>query len=116
MIRKLVLPLLCALAVSACTSVRVQGFVTDAVTGEPISTAGITIGQRYAHVDTAGHYIISAKKTWKNLQLVAPGYEPKTMTIDLSKARAPRVDVQMTPRKPPKVHVMEAPPKASEKK
>lgn len=112
--KQTVVALICALAVSACTSVRVQGFVTDENTGEPIGTAGITIGERYAHVDSAGHYLMNVRKTWKNMELVAPGYETKTMTVDLSKSRAPQVNVQMTPKKAPKVHIMGAPPKAGQ--
>jgi hypothetical protein len=114
--RQTVVALCCALALSACTSIRVQGFVTDEKTGEPVGTAGVTLGERYTHVDTAGHYVLNVRKYWKNMQVVAPGYEIRTMKVDLSGHRAPQINVQMTPKPMPKVHVMEAPPKGDASK
>jgi len=76
----------------------VEGFVTDERTGDPIGTAGITIGERYIHVDSAGHYAVNARNSWKMMKLVAPGYLPKTVTIDSSKTRYPKVNIQVRGR------------------
>lgn len=100
MIRKqTIVALICAIALSACTSMRVTGFVTDEVTGDPIGSCGITIGERYVHVDSAGHYSVNARTSWKTMKLIAPGYHPKSVTIDTSKTRYPTINVQLTPKK-----------------
>ena len=95
----LVLAVFCALALSACTSMRVSGFVTDGRTGEPIGTCGVTVGPGYGHTDSAGHYVVNAKRGLKTMQFIAPGYQTLTVPVDSSTNRYPVVNVQLTPKK-----------------
>ena len=84
---------------SGC-SMKVSGFVTDAVTDEPVTTAGVTIGKRYVHVDMAGHYQIKARRYTKDkVEVIAKGYEKTAVPIDSSKSRYPQVNVALTPAK-----------------
>ena len=95
--RKLLL-LIMAAVLSACTSVRVTGFVTDELTGDPIEGCGISFGSIYTSTDAAGHYVIKGRKSWEAMQLIAPGYESKSVPVDASDTRYPTVNVQLTPR------------------
>jgi hypothetical protein len=91
--------LLAALALAGC-SMRVSGYITDAETNEPVSTAGISLGPKYVHVDTAGHYSIkAARHTEEKLAVVAKGYEKAAVSIDSSKSRFPQVNVALTPKR-----------------
>jgi hypothetical protein len=110
MTKQTVLALFCALAVSACTSMRLEGFVTDEKTGEPIHTAGITIGEKYVHVDTAGHYVVNVRNYWKTMNLVAPGYVSKSVAWPTNGPRYQKFNVQMTPSGTAKVPAPKAAP------
>jgi hypothetical protein len=86
-------------ALSGCDAMRVSGFVTDAITGEPIQACGVMIQDGYTHVDTAGHYSIRAELYGsKKLSFIAGGYEEETVVVDASKTRYPKLDVQLQPK------------------
>jgi hypothetical protein len=87
----------------------VSGFITDAETGEPVSSAGVTLGPRYTHVDMAGHYRIKVHRHIKDkLQVVAKGYEPAAVAVDSEKTRLPQVNVALNPAaKRAAVHIAE---------
>jgi hypothetical protein len=92
--------LVALIVLAGCSSVRVQGFVTDAVTHEPVGSCQITIAKRYAHSDPAGHYSIVARRNEarKNpMNLNCKGYEPKSMNVWVFRTRSRNVDVQVTP-------------------
>ena len=93
-----VLVLIMALAVSACSSIRVTGFVTDEVTGSPVGGCGISFGSFYTSTDAAGHYVIKGNKSLETMQLIASGYESKSVSVDASDTRYPVVNVQLTPK------------------
>jgi hypothetical protein len=81
---------------------RVSGFVRDADTGEPVSNCGVRVGEKYVHVDSAGHYVIKARFDRKTkAHFTAKGYEERVMNVDASKSRYPRVDVDMKRRHEP---------------
>lgn len=86
--------ILATLVLAGCTTLRVQGLVYDEETSDGISTCGITVGPRYYHVDTAGHYDVKARKDWKTMTFVAPGYETKIVTIQATN-RYPNINVAM---------------------
>ena len=90
--------ILCAAMVSACTSIRVSGMVTDQRTGDPVGVCGVMIGSRYVRTDPIGKYVIGADASAKSMQFIAPGYETRTVPIDSSKTRYPVIDVQMVPK------------------
>jgi hypothetical protein len=96
---------------SGC-SMKVSGFVTDAVTDEPVTTAGVTIGKRYVHVDMAGHYEIKTRRyTEDKVEVIAKGYEKTAVPIDSSKSRYPQVNVALTPaRRAPAAPTVTNPP------
>lgn len=106
---KILVPLALALTVSACTSIRVSGFVTDATTNVAVSSCGITFGHFYTHVDPAGHYVIKGRKSWAAMQVTAPGYEPQSVPVDSSKTRYPVVNIQLRSLKGSKPQSKDAP-------
>lgn len=93
------LVLVCTVVLSACTSIQVSGFVTDEVTGEPVSGCGVSFRHSYANTDAAGHFLVRGRKSWAEMTLVAAGYERKTVPVDASDTRYPVIHVQMTPKR-----------------
>jgi hypothetical protein len=84
---------------SGC-SMKVSGFITDAETDEPVSTAGVMVGKRYVHVDPAGHYEIKTRRYTKEpLVVVAKGYEKASVSVATAETRYPQVNVALTPTK-----------------
>jgi len=98
-----------AFALVGCSSMRVAGIVTDAATKEGVGTCEITIDPHYAHSDPAGHYSIAARRCTeegsglkhlncaRSMKLVCRGYETKTVPIDTSKTRSPKLNIEVTP-------------------
>jgi hypothetical protein len=84
---------------SGC-AMKVSGFITDAETDEPVSTAGVMIGKRYVHVDPAGHYEIKTRRyTREPLVVVAKGYEKASVSVATAETRYPQVNVALSPTK-----------------
>jgi hypothetical protein len=92
--------LLASVALFACTSIRVSGFVTDESTGQPVSGCGISFGQFYTNCDVAGHFVIKGRKSLEEMRVIAAGYEPKSVPVDASETRYPVIYVQLTPTGP----------------
>jgi hypothetical protein len=92
------MPIALAVSLSACTTMRVTGMVTDEQTGEPVGVCGITSGTKYVRTDPIGRYAIPVKREWKTMQVVAPGYERKTVTFGDQPTRRPVIDVGLTPK------------------
>ena len=109
--RRAALALMAAVAVSACTSIRVTGFVTDESTGEPVGGCGITFGQFYTNSDAAGHFVIKGRKDWGEMRFLAAGYEQKSVAVDASETRYPVIRVQLTPKAKAGQAPAAAPPK-----
>ncbi len=97
--RRVLPALIAALALSACTSIRVSGFVLDKTTGDGIGACGIMLGRNYVHTDPAGHFSIKADYRDKMMSLTAPGYVPLTVPIDASETRYPIVEIKLVPKK-----------------
>lgn len=96
--RLLLLPVLLTLA--GCPSMRVQGFITDAETREPVGTCQVTVGRAYAHSDPAGHYMIVARRKefrTKPMNLVCKGYEPRSLDAYQFRTKNRYIDLQVTP-------------------
>lgn len=110
-IRRNLLVLAVVAFASGC-SMRVSGMLYDSVTGEIVTKCGITVGPRYYRVGPTGHYDVRAKAEWKKMVFVAPGYETKTVDIDLTKGRFPNMNIAMDPVKEPE----QAPPCRAEAK
>jgi hypothetical protein len=105
----LALAVVCAVSASGC-AVRVSGFVTDAGTGHPVERAGLTIGDRYTQVDTAGHYDLKARlNTKEKLVFAAPGYETQYLRFRKRDERFPKMNVQLVPTE----HAIAVPPAAA---
>jgi hypothetical protein len=90
--------LFASVALFACTSIRVTGFVTDESTGEPVGGCGISFGQLYTNSDAAGHFVINGRKNWEEMRVIAAGYESKSVPVDASDTRYPVIYIQLTPR------------------
>lgn len=86
---------------TGCSSVRVTGTVTDAANGHGVSPCGITIGPRYVNTDLAGRYSVDARTWWNKMQVTCLGYESQTVSVDFSKSRYPKIDLQMVARSVP---------------
>jgi hypothetical protein len=87
-----------ALALSGC-AMRVKGFVTDSLTGEAVDTAGVTVGDNYVHVDSAGHYNIKARFNSKEkFKFFARGYESQYVKMKTAKERYRALDVKLVPK------------------
>ncbi|HWQ12450.1 MAG TPA: putative glycoside hydrolase [Roseiflexaceae bacterium] len=80
---------------AACGSppVPLTGTVTDAYTGQPVSSATITLGEDTLTTDAGGKYQIERWSTKDILQVRASGYEP--VTIEL--AAKPQLDRPQPP-------------------
>jgi hypothetical protein len=89
--------LLASVALFACTSIRVTGFVTDDSTGQPVGDCGISFGQLHTNCDATGHFVIKGRKSW-DMRVIAAGYEPKWVPVDASHTRYPIVYIQLTPK------------------
>lgn len=87
-----------ALSLSACTSMRITGTVTDQRTGEPITHGGVVSGPRSAPTDFLGRYVIGVDRSWKTMQVIAKGYEPKNVSFESASSRYPIIDIQMSPK------------------
>jgi hypothetical protein len=85
--------------IAGCTSMRVTGNITDSTNGDVVPNCGITIGPRYISADGAGHFVVNARKSWKTLDVVCAGYEPRSVAIDSSETRYPTISIPMTPRR-----------------
>ena len=94
----------CAAAAAGCTSLRLAGTVTDADTGDVVGTCGITSGPKYVKVDTAGHFQLNVRKSWKTATITCGGYESQTFPISEYQTRYPKLSVRVTPRKLANAH------------
>ncbi|HXC52960.1 MAG TPA: hypothetical protein VN634_18885 [Candidatus Limnocylindrales bacterium] len=91
--------LFCAILIGGCTSLRLTGTVVDANTGDVVGTCGITSGPKYAKVDSAGHFAVNVRKTWKTATLTCGGYETQEFPIENFQTRYPELTIRVTPRK-----------------
>jgi protocatechuate 3,4-dioxygenase beta subunit len=62
--------------------IALNGVVTDAYTGKPISTARLTLGSSEIATDTAGKYQFVQWSEKDTLKIVASGYEPVSVTLE----------------------------------
>lgn len=95
--------LLASLLVGCSTTMQVNGIVTDVETGRPIGTCQITMGDRYAHSDPAGHYSLTARRSTRDgsrsrpMNLKCDGYQLQSVIVDSTHSNRPVVNVQVVP-------------------
>ena len=93
MIRKLCLVLSLLSVVSGCTTV--QGVVRDKPTGNPISSANVTIQNANATTNAMGAYRLSGPFLPQDTMMInAPGYHIYTKSL----GRDTIHDIELTPR------------------
>jgi hypothetical protein len=92
------LPFVFAFVLSGC-AMRVSGFVTDSVTGDPVQRGTLTVGDRYASIDSAGHYSIKTRfNTRDKFVFAAPGYVTQTVKVKRSQElRFREFDIRLVP-------------------
>jgi hypothetical protein len=92
------LPFVLAFALSGC-AMRVSGFVTDSVTGDPVQRGTVKVGDRYAPIDSAGHFSIKTRfNTRDRFVFAAPGYVTQTVKVKHSQEQRFRdLDIRLVP-------------------
>ena len=92
------LSLLVVLALPGC-AMRVSGFVTDSVTGEPVGRGHLTVGDRFASIDSAGHYSIKTRFNTKDrFVFSARGYVTQSVRVKINQEQRYReLNVQLVP-------------------
>ena len=91
--------LFCAILIGGCTPLRLTGTVVDANTGDVVGTCGLTSGPKYVKVDTAGHFAVNVRKTWKTATLTCGGYETQEFPIENFQTRYPELTIRVMPRR-----------------
>jgi len=67
--------------VAGCSSIPINGVVRDKPTGNPISSATVTIGEKTTATDAMGSYHLEISDTKDAMVVNAPGYFIYTKTI-----------------------------------
>jgi hypothetical protein len=75
--------LACAALLAACggPDIALNGTVTDAYTGKPVSAATIDLGGTQLTTDASGKYQITSWSKRDTLQIAASGYEPLSVNL-----------------------------------
>lgn len=84
-----------AALITGCSSISIQGVVRDKPTGNPISSATVTIGEKSTSTDAMGSYHLDISDTTAAMIVNAPGYYLFTKTI----GEATIHDIELVPRK-----------------
>ena len=82
-------------SLTGCSSVLISGVVRDKPTGNPISSATVTVGEESTATDAMGSYHLDISDTTKAMVVNAPGYFLYTKTIGGDKIN----DIDLVPRK-----------------
>lgn len=78
-----------------CSSVAIQGVVRDKPTGNPISSASVTVGDSSTVTDAMGSYHLDIDEIHQTMIVNAPGYYIYTKTVGQETIN----DVDLVPRK-----------------
>ncbi len=81
--------------VTGCSSIPIKGVVRDKPTGNPISSATVTIGDKTTATDAMGSYHLDISDTTAAMIVNAPGYYIFTKTIGEETIH----DIDLVPRK-----------------
>ena len=82
-------------ATAGCSSIPIKGVVRDKPTGNPISSATVTIGEETTATDAMGSYHLEISDTTDAMVVNAPGYYIYTKTIGEETIH----DIDLVPRK-----------------
>lgn len=80
---------------AGCSSIPIKGVVRDKPTGNPISSATVTIGKETTATDAMGSYHLDISDTTDAMVVNAPGYYIYTKTIGEESIH----DIDLVPRK-----------------
>src|SRR5258706_13491330 len=69
------------LAACGAPPIAINGTITDAYTGRPVSTAKLTLGGSEITTDASGKYQFPRWAAEDTLQLIASGYEPFSVAL-----------------------------------
>jgi hypothetical protein len=98
------LALAALLAACGGPQVPLTGTVTDAYTGQPVSAATVTHGERTLTTDASGVYLIDTWNTEEQLQISAQGYEPAIVDLagkpQLERPQPPNVQLEAVTIRP----------------
>lgn len=78
-----------------CSSIPIQGVVRDKPTGNPISSASITVGEDSTSTDAMGSYHLDISDINQTMIVNAPGYYIYTKTVGQETIN----DIDLVPRK-----------------
>ncbi len=78
-----------------CSSIPIQGVVRDKPTGNPISSASVSVGDESAVTDAMGSYHLDISDINQTMVVNAPGYFIYTKTIGQETVN----DIDLVPRK-----------------
>lgn len=85
------------LFLAGCSSTSIQGVVRDKPTGNPISSATVSVGEESAATDAMGGYHLDVSDTNQAMIVNAPGYYIYTKTVGEETIH----DIDLVPRKNP---------------
>lgn len=81
--------------ITGCSSIPIQGVVRDKPTGNPISSATVTVGESTTATDAMGSYHLEISDINEAMIVNAPGYYIYTKTIGKETIH----DIDLAPRK-----------------
>jgi len=80
---------------AGCSSIPIQGVVRDKPTGNPISSATVTVGEESTTTDAIGSYHLDISDINQTMVVNAPGYYIYTKTIGQETIH----DIDLVPRR-----------------
>lgn len=79
---------------TGCSGTLIQGVVRDKPTGNPISSATVTVGEATTNTDAMGSYHLDVSDPTKAMIVNAPGYYIFTKTVGTDTIH----DIELVPR------------------
>jgi hypothetical protein len=87
-----------AMSAVGCTTVRIDGTVTDRETGQLVTSCGVSLGMGYSNCDEHGRYMVEGHKSHPAMEIVTPGYETAFVPVPVGNLQH-TINVQLTPKR-----------------